>query len=273
MKYIMETERLRFRKISDDDFSNLKKIISDKETMKYYPKPYDDEGVNKWINWCKDCYKKYGFGLWAIELKDNTFIGDCGITKQDIDGDIVFEIGYHFNKKYWHNGYASEAAKASKKWFFNNTPHKEVYSYMNIDNLASCKVAINNEMTFVKDYHKDNEHLVVYKITKDEYINNLSLKEKVYKYLTEIPKGKVVTYGQIGKHLGNKKMCRAIGNILHVNPDPINQPCFKVVNAKGELAKNFGDGINVQAKRLKEDGVEVINYKVDLNKYQWKKDI
>ncbi len=94
------------------------------------------------------------------------------------------------------------------------------------------------------------------------------MKEKVYKYLRTIPKGKVVTYSQIAQYLGNKKLCRVVGNILHNNPDPIKYPCYKVVNNKGELSKNFGDGgIEVQKQRLIADGIEVINYKVDLKKY------
>ncbi|MBR5341702.1 MAG: MGMT family protein [Erysipelotrichaceae bacterium] len=99
------------------------------------------------------------------------------------------------------------------------------------------------------------------------------LKDKVYEYLTRIPKGKVVTYGQIAEDLGNKGYARAIGNILHNNPEPIRCPCFKVVNSKGRLAEHFGDkgGIETQRKRLEADGVEVIDYRVDLNKYQWKK--
>lgn len=173
MKYIIETERLRLRQIGQDDFNNLKAILSDPITMKYYPSPYDDLGVQKWIDWCNGCYKKRGFGLWAVELKDGTFIGDTGITLQNIDGDEVFEIGYHYNREYWHQGYASEAARACKKWYFDNTDYDEVYSYMNIDNLGSRKVAQNNGMTFIKDYHSDDEHLVVYKITRKEYMNNL----------------------------------------------------------------------------------------------------
>ena len=97
------------------------------------------------------------------------------------------------------------------------------------------------------------------------------MKDKVYEYLKMIPKGKVVTYGQIAEYLGNKKLCRVVGNVLHNNPDPISQPCYKVVNAQGKLAVNFGDGgIKIQAKRLKADGIEVVDGKVDLNKYQWK---
>ena len=98
-----------------------------------------------------------------------------------------------------------------------------------------------------------------------------NLRNGVYNYLRNIPKGKVVTYGQIAKYLGNKNLSRVVGNILHVNPDPIKYPCYKVVSSKGELSNNFGDGgIEVQRKRLEEDGIEVINNYVDLEKYQYK---
>lgn len=176
MKYIIETKRLRLRQITSDDFNNLKGILSDKETMKYFSKTYDDNGVLKWIDWCKACYKKRGFGLWAVELKDtNEFIGDTGITLQNIDGEEVFEIGYHYNMKYWNNGYASEVAKVCKKWFFENTNYNEVYSYMNVNNISSRKVAEHNGMTFIKDYYRNDEHLAVYRITRQDYINQNSI--------------------------------------------------------------------------------------------------
>lgn len=151
-----------------DDFNNLKEILSNANTMKYYPSPYDDEGVNKWIKWNLACYEKRGFGLWAVTLND-IFIGDCGITLQNIDGNDVFEIGYHFNPSYWHNGYCIEAAKACKEWFFKNTKYNEVYSYMNFDNTPSRNVAIRNGMKYIKDYYDKGEHLAVYRISRDEY--------------------------------------------------------------------------------------------------------
>ena len=95
------------------------------------------------------------------------------------------------------------------------------------------------------------------------------MKEEVYKFLTTIPKGKVVTYSQIAEHLGNKKLARVVGNILHKNPDEQKYPCYKVVNSKGELSKNFAfGGIDKQKEKLENDGIEVINYRVDLKKYQ-----
>ena len=78
--------------------------------MKYYEKPYDDEGVKRWLNWCMKSYQDNGFGLFAIELKETgQFIGDCGLSLQNIDGEILPEIGYHINKNFWRNGYAKEA--------------------------------------------------------------------------------------------------------------------------------------------------------------------
>ena len=169
----METKRLMFRKINQSDFTNLKNIISDPETMKYYPQPYDDYGVQRWIDWCLGCYEKRGFGLFAVILKnENIFIGDCGITLQNINGKDVFEIGYHINKKYWNNGYASEASQYMKDYFFLNTEYNEVYSYMNKFNYASRRVAEKNGMSYIEEYIEDNIPHVVYKITKEQWKNN-----------------------------------------------------------------------------------------------------
>lgn len=94
------------------------------------------------------------------------------------------------------------------------------------------------------------------------------MKQKVYDYLLTIPKGKVATYGQIAEALGNPKLARVVGNILHVNPEPDRYPCYKVVNSQGKLAANFGfGGPEEQQRRLEKDGIEVINGKVDLKKY------
>ncbi len=97
------------------------------------------------------------------------------------------------------------------------------------------------------------------------------MKTKVYDYLLTIPKGKVVTYKQIAEHLGNAELARTVGNILHKNPDENKYPCYKVVNSKGKLSSSFAfGGIEKQKEKLEKEGIEVINYTVDLEKYQYK---
>ncbi len=95
------------------------------------------------------------------------------------------------------------------------------------------------------------------------------MKEKVYEFLKTIPKGKVVTYGQIAEYLGNKKLARVVGNILHNNPDEFRYPCYKVVDNKGNLSKHFAfGGIEKQQEKLEKEGIIVNNCKVDLEKYR-----
>ena len=172
---MMETKRLRIRRYTREDFDALYEILSDPETMKYYPRPYDQNGVNRWINWCLDSYEKHGFGLWALELKDTgIFIGDCGISMQNIDGEILPEIGYHINKHYWRQGYAKEACAAVKNWFFENTNFDSVYSYMNQENIPSWATAAANGMTRIKAYEDEEEALYVYAITRKEWQDGLA---------------------------------------------------------------------------------------------------
>lgn len=92
--------------------------------------------------------------------------------------------------------------------------------------------------------------------------------QKVYNLLTTVPKGKVITYGGLAQLLGNKKLARAVGNALHKNPDADKYPCYKVVNAKGELSHAYAfGGIEEQTRRLEADGIAVVNGKVDLQQY------
>ena len=92
--------------------------------------------------------------------------------------------------------------------------------------------------------------------------------KRIYEAVKRIPKGKVASYSQVAAMAGNPRMCRAVGNALHHNPDPEHIPCYRVVNAKGELSGAFAfGGADEQEKRLAADGIPVINGKVDLEKY------
>ena len=91
---------------------------------------------------------------------------------------------------------------------------------------------------------------------------------RIYEAVKKIPRGKVATYGQVAEMAGNKKMARAVGNALHKNPDPEKIPCYRVVNAKGELAGEFAfGGEGAQARLLQAEGIAVVDGRVDLKIY------
>lgn len=170
-KSMIETERLILREYTLQDFDAIYEILSDSETMQHYPKPFDEERTIKWIEWNIHNYKEYGFGLWAVVLKEtDKLIGDCGITIQNIDGELLPEIGFHIHKKYWRRGFGSEAARAVRDWAFQNTKYDCLYSYMKYTNIASYSTAIANGMKKEKEYPDEkNGTSYVYAIKRAEW--------------------------------------------------------------------------------------------------------
>ena len=156
-QYIFETERLFLRPLAPEDAGELSKVLSDQEAMKYYPHPFSPEEVEHWIQWNIDNYEKYNHGLWAvIRKKDQVFLGDCGITMQDIDGEVVPEIGFHILPQYGRQGYATEAAKGCVKYAFDVLGYSRVFSYTDCANLPSQGVAKKLGMRFYKTFEKYN---------------------------------------------------------------------------------------------------------------------
>lgn len=95
-----------------------------------------------------------------------------------------------------------------------------------------------------------------------------SATKRIYEAVKRIPKGRVATYGQVAAMAGNERMSRAVGNALHKNPTPGIVPCHRVVDAKGRLAGGFAfGGMEAQAALLADEGVEVKDGKVALEKY------
>ena len=144
----IETERLLLREYRQDDFDAIYEILSDAETMSHYPAPFDEERVRGWIRWNLDNYEKYGFGLWAVILKETgELIGDCGLTIQNIDGEQLPEI-------------------APGHVFMSDT----LYSYMKYTNVGSYSTALSNGMRKVKEYPDEKNHIsYAYAITREEW--------------------------------------------------------------------------------------------------------
>lgn len=163
---VLETERLYLRKMDQADFDAICRILQDDEVMYAYEHAFSDEEVREWIDRQVKRYTEFGFGLWAVILRaNNELIGQCGLTMQQCGDREVLEIGYLFQKAYWHKGYATEAATACRKYAFEVLEAEEVFSIIRDNNIPSQSVAKRNGMTvvgrFTKHYYgMDMPHLV-----------------------------------------------------------------------------------------------------------------
>lgn len=188
MKTILQTERLVLREFQSEDAEALALILSDPETMRYYPSPCDHAGVERWIERNRKRYIDDGVGLWAMLLKltpddaeipvsgessgtPNTrtgvsaphfeLVGDCGIILQEVEGERLYEIGYHLRRDLWGHGLATEAAVACRDWAFANLKTERLISIIRPENMPSRRVAERNGMTVWKEVNwRGLSHLI-----------------------------------------------------------------------------------------------------------------
>lgn len=155
----------------EDDFGALYKVLADSDIMQHYPYTFDENRVKNWIARNTERYRIFGFGLWAVCLKETgEMIGDCGLTMQSINGQIKPEIGYHIRADHQRKGFAKEAAIAVRDWTFRNTPFNIVYSYMSQTNASSIKTAIAYGCRQVDEFSDElNRITKVFAITREEW--------------------------------------------------------------------------------------------------------
>lgn len=144
---ILETERMYLRELEQGDFDALCKMLKDPAVMYAYEGAFSDEEVQGWLDRQIRRYQMWGFGLWAaVQKETNLLIGQCGLTMQPWKDAEVLEIGYLFCQAFWHQGYATEAARACKRYAFETLGAEEVCSIIRDTNTASQRVALRNGM-------------------------------------------------------------------------------------------------------------------------------
>lgn len=111
------TERLTFHEMKLDDLDDMHELLSDAMVMRFYDRPRTRHEARRWIEWNRRLYAERGYGLWLLRLRETgEFVGDCGLTPQQVDGRRYVEVGYHVLTSMQGRGLATEAAEACKRY-------------------------------------------------------------------------------------------------------------------------------------------------------------
>jgi len=97
------------------DLDDMTALLGDPEVMRHYPRPKNRQEARAWIEWNQGLYRERGHGLWVITAAETgEFVGDCGLTLQEVEGVTEVEVGYHVRADRQRRGYATEAAAACR---------------------------------------------------------------------------------------------------------------------------------------------------------------
>ena len=135
------TARIRFRPMTEKDLDAMADLLGDPAVMAYYPAPKTRQEAQAWIDWNQRNYAEHGYGLWVIETHDGEFLGDCGLTWQEVNGRRELEVGYHVRADRQGHGLATEAAAACRDYARSRVGVHHLVAIIHPDNLASRRVA------------------------------------------------------------------------------------------------------------------------------------
>lgn len=169
----IEADRIWLRPLVAEDADSMFAYLGDAANMSFFPAPFTRAEVGRMIarHGSQPAIDGLGF-LAVIERTSGELIGDCGVTRQMIDGEERDEIGYHFHHLWQGQGFATEAARAVKRYGFETLGVKELCSYMAEDHWPSRRVAERNGMTVEKTFNNPRNRdlpTVVYTLSREQY--------------------------------------------------------------------------------------------------------
>lgn len=169
----IETARLLLRMFSQDDLDDLSRIYADADVMKYLSgHSLTREETSGWLKYFLDGWENYGFGWWAVVLKESgELIGHCGLQFIHVTPEV--EVTYGLAKTYWRVGLASEAARACLRYGFEDLKLDRIYALADPGNIGSHRVMERVGMKYDKtEYYKDDLYegdLIYYVMASRDY--------------------------------------------------------------------------------------------------------
>ncbi|WP_286237263.1 GNAT family N-acetyltransferase [Neptuniibacter halophilus] len=168
---LFETERLVARQLSHQDVPVLTKMLSDPEVMKFSVRGVcNDDATRQFVDWCLECYASQGIGPWAICKKESGhLIGFCGVGPELVDDVEEINLGYRLARKFWHQGYATEAVKGVLQYAFDQKHCRSVIVIIEPEHTASVRVT---EKVGFADYTHQAFHgrsVRAYRMTRNDW--------------------------------------------------------------------------------------------------------
>lgn len=177
-----ETERLRFRKLSWDDFDAWQELFISDEVAIFLgldPKLSKKELTQMWFDKTFSRYENNSGSMNAlIDKESNRLVGQSGLLVQTIEGERRLEVGYSILPEFWRKGYAYEAANACKNYAFENDLADNLISVIEPGNVGSEKVALKNGMTLEKRIEENNgAPFNVFSISKEDWLKTRKMND------------------------------------------------------------------------------------------------
>ncbi|MCG8574598.1 MAG: GNAT family N-acetyltransferase [Flavobacteriales bacterium] len=147
---VSETERLIIRHWNVDDIANYATIVSDPDVMQFIghgaPQTYKD--AESYVQKCMDNIAENGWARFAVQLKHSKeLIGFCGFAHYNNE----LDFGWRYAKKFWGNGYGTEAAKAVLELGIEKFNFPRIVCIVYQENIGSIKIIEKIGMTFEKN--------------------------------------------------------------------------------------------------------------------------
>jgi ribosomal-protein-alanine N-acetyltransferase len=166
----IETDRIRLRAFTPGDLDALYMVFGDAGVMTYISggKPRTREATHAGLLRTIEGWRERGFGLWAVVEKDtDRVIGYCGLIF--LEGTTDIELAYGLAKSSWGKGFATEAARASLRYAFEELKLERIVAVVNPQNIPSQRVLEKLGMKYTRDAHHYDADLRYYEISKQDY--------------------------------------------------------------------------------------------------------
>ena len=164
---VLETARTRMRPFTTRDLDVLATMVEDEDQMRFYPRPRTRDEAAAWIERNLSLYEEHGYGVWFIEsIETSEFLGYSGVRPITVEGVEETEIGWHTRKKFWGQGFATEAARACRDLAFSQLGEKRLIALIDPTNVASVRVAEKIGMQPEREAVVDDYACVIYSIER-----------------------------------------------------------------------------------------------------------